>query len=58
MSLWGVAVFELDSHPDHNKGPDPRSALVLRPIPFIDSNHTKSGLIWHVIMRLCIRVET
>ena len=23
--LWGVAVFELDSHPDHNKGPDLRS---------------------------------
>ncbi len=22
MNLWGVAVLELDSHPDHNKGPD------------------------------------
>ncbi len=20
--LWGVMVLELDSHPDHNKGPD------------------------------------
>ena len=22
MLLWGVAVLELDSHPDNNKGPD------------------------------------
>ncbi len=22
MNLWGVTVLELDSHPDHNKGPD------------------------------------
>ncbi len=22
MNLWGIAVLELDSHPDHNKGPD------------------------------------
>ncbi len=22
MNLWGVAVLELDSHPDHNKVPD------------------------------------
>ena len=22
MNLWSVAVFELDSHPDRNKGPD------------------------------------
>ncbi len=22
MNLWGVAVLELDCHPDHNKGPD------------------------------------
>ena len=22
MNLWGFAVLELDSHPDHNKGPD------------------------------------
>ncbi len=37
----GIAVIELNnSHPGHNKGPDPRSALVLRPIPFIDPNHT------------------
>ncbi len=21
-NLWGVAIIELDSHPDHNKGPD------------------------------------
>ena len=35
-----VAAFELDSHPDYNKGPEPDSALVLRPIPFVDPNHT------------------
>ncbi len=22
MNLWGVAVLKVDSHPDHNKGPD------------------------------------
>ena len=22
MNLWGFAVLELDSYPDHNKGPD------------------------------------
>ncbi len=22
MNLWDVAVLELDSHPDHNMGPD------------------------------------
>ncbi len=22
MFLWGVAVLELNSYPDHNKGPD------------------------------------
>ncbi len=22
INLWGVKVLELDSHPDHNKGPD------------------------------------
>ena len=22
MNLWGVTVLDLDSHPDHNKGPD------------------------------------
>ncbi len=22
MNLWGVAVLELNSNPDHNKGPD------------------------------------
>ncbi len=22
MNVWGVAVIELDNHPDHNKGPD------------------------------------
>ncbi len=25
MYLWGVAVLELDSHPDHNKGPEPHT---------------------------------
>ncbi len=23
--LWGVAVLELESHPNHKKGPDPRN---------------------------------
>ncbi len=32
MNLWGVAVHELDSHPDHNKGPD-HAPCVYRPIP-------------------------
>ena len=27
MNLWGVAVLELDSHPDHNKGTDSRTLL-------------------------------
>ncbi len=31
MNLWSVAVHELDSHPDHNKGQD--HALVHKPIP-------------------------
>ena len=44
MFLWGVVVLELDSHPDRNiKRPDPRAALVLRPIPFIDPAHTTRG---------------
>ena len=25
MIIWGVVVLELDSHPDHNKGTDPRN---------------------------------
>ncbi len=25
MYLWGVAVLELDSYPEHNKGPDPHT---------------------------------
>ena len=25
MFLWDVAVLELDIHPEHNKGPDPRT---------------------------------
>ena len=31
MNIWSVAV--LDSHPEHNKGPDHAQALVHRPIP-------------------------
>ena len=23
MNLWDIAVIELDSHPDHNRRPDP-----------------------------------
>ncbi len=39
--LLGVAVLELDSHPDHNKGPEPvHLAHILRSIPFIDPNYT------------------
>ncbi len=34
-------LSELESHPDHNKGPDPSTFThVLRPTPFIDPNHT------------------
>ncbi len=29
MFSWGVAVLQLDGHPDQNKGPNPRSAVVL-----------------------------
>ena len=25
MYLWGVAVLQLDRHPDNNKGPDPHT---------------------------------
>ncbi len=34
MNLWGVAVLELDSHPDHNKGPDhaPCACPMIHPI--------------------------
>ena len=30
MNLWGVAVLELDSHPDNNKGPDHALVLEIR----------------------------
>ena len=47
MFLWGVVVLEIDSHPDHNNGPDPHTlckslaqGVTLRPIPFIDPSHT------------------
>ncbi len=30
MNLWGVAVLELDCHPDHNKGQTTHLALVHR----------------------------
>ncbi len=40
MFLLDVAVLEHDSHPDLNKRPDPYSALVLKPNPFIDPNPT------------------
>ncbi len=34
MFLWGVAVHELDSHPDHYKGPEPRTlCMSLDPPP-------------------------
>ena len=37
MNLWGVAVLEIDSHPDHNKGADQDQ----RPISkIIDPCHT------------------
>ena len=31
MYLWGVAVLELDSHPNHNKRPDHALAYIQRP---------------------------
>ncbi len=40
MSLGDVAVLDLNSHPDHYNGPDPRAALVLKLILFIDPNYT------------------
>ena len=40
MNLWGVAVLELDSHPDYNKGPDHAFAFILRPITLIDPSYT------------------
>ncbi len=36
LFLWGFAVLEVYSHPDHDKGLDQRAA----PITFRDSNHT------------------
>ena len=27
MFIWCVAMFDLDSHPVHNKGPDPRAFI-------------------------------
>ena len=40
MFLWGVAVLELDSYPDHNKSPKPTHLVqVQKPIPFIHTNH-------------------
>ena len=32
MNLWGVAVLELDSHPDLNNGPD-HAPLIAKTIP-------------------------
>ncbi len=42
MNLWGVAVLELYSHPDHNtRNQTTHLALVQRPIPWIiDPRHT------------------
>ena len=28
MNVWGVAILKLDSHPDHNKGPDHRPQII------------------------------
>ena len=54
MYLWCVAVLKFDSHPDNNKGPDPRAHLlqVLRPINLIDPNHTTKHTTDPVIVRL------
>ncbi len=39
LGCW--AVLELDSHPDHEKGPDPHTLYkFLRHIPFKDPNNT------------------
>ena len=40
MFLWGVAILELDTHPDHNKVPNVQLVHFIRPIPLIDFNHT------------------
>ncbi len=40
MNLWGVAVLELDSHPDHNKGPDHAPCDCPK-------THPKDASIWH-----------
>ena len=53
LCFYGVfAVLELVSHPDHTKGPpDPCTLRALRPIPFIDPNHT-------TLHELCLEVLT
>ncbi len=45
-----IPNLELDSYPDHNKGPT-HNVQVLRLIPFLDPNHTN----WH---DLCLEVLT
>ena len=45
VMLLGVAVLDLDSHPDYNNGSYPRTlqvAQVIRNIPNIDHNHNHS----------------
>ncbi len=45
MNLWGVAVLELDSRPDHNKGPDQRTLHLSKDPSYtymiLDPSHTK-----------------
>ncbi len=55
MFLQGVAVLELDSHPDNNKGPDPRTLRQSSdPSPFINPNYTTyqttNPLIAHIFL--------
>ena len=40
MNLWGVAVLELDSYPDHNKGPDYAPCPCPKTHPIIDHSET------------------
>ena len=51
MYLWGVAILELDSHPDHNKGPDQRTMRSSKEHP-IDPSHTT----YHTTNRLIARI--
>ncbi len=50
MFLWGVKVLELESYPDHNKGPDPRTLykFLYRSEPHYIADN-QDPLMWNVI---------